>query len=200
MKEKDKREDESESTSLASVLKEEVLVLGFLILYVGIVSADAYYRYFGVKYQLLNLPSVQYRGSILLFYSPSLLVPFTLVAIWLIVDRYAMKTYARFRRARHIAVYVVMLLILLIAYQLAVRAGMKEAEKDMYETSSSLPKVVKLVTAKETLIGADSNLRLLMVDEDFVIVFEPLKPSETEAFPHMKRFAKGDVNVIETSW
>jgi hypothetical protein len=191
--------DEIEASPLSTLIKDEVILVGFLILYVGIVSNDSYYHRFGVKYQLLNLSVSQYRGSILLTYAPLLLIPFALAIGWLVVDRYATKKSVTYTRLRRVGAYLVILLILIIAFKLAVRAGLDQAERDMSSASSSLPRVVRLVTNKEEF-GPEDHYRLLMVDGDFIIVFKPLGTADTEAFPLVKRFAKGGIYVLDTSW
>ena len=44
-----------DSPSLTSSLRDQLVLIGFLVSFVGLVYTDAYYDDFGVKYQLLSL-------------------------------------------------------------------------------------------------------------------------------------------------
>ena len=169
----------------------------------GIISTDAYYAQFAVKYQFLNLPvsHIIYRGLTVLIDAPYLLLPYLLAVAWMAFDIYATKHLrSTFRTMRTIAAYSITLVILAVTYPLAVKAGIGQAQNDLYDKTSSLPHVVRLVTTKEEFAGPDRNYRLLMTDASFVIVFKPLDANDRGAVPHIKRFSKGDIYVIETTW
>ena len=67
----------------AGLIKDELLTLSSLVLFAGIISTEAYYDSFSVRYRLLGLPSshVVYRGLTILIDAPYLLVPYLLAAI-----------------------------------------------------------------------------------------------------------------------
>jgi hypothetical protein len=186
---------------LSGIIKDELFLIGFLILCVGVIFSDAYYARFGVKYQFLNFPSfhIIYRGLTALIGAPYLFLPYLLAVAWLGLDIYAMrKEWDAFLRFRTPASYLLLFLVLALCYPLAIRAGLKQAERDLNNQTSTLPQVAKMVTKKDEFRQPEDNYRLLMIDGDFVIIFRPLEPSDQGVVPKIKRYSKGDVYVIET--
>src|SRR5690242_5635927 len=43
--------------ALSSTIKDELILISFLVLFVGIISTETYYHVFGVRYQFLSLPT-----------------------------------------------------------------------------------------------------------------------------------------------
>src|ERR1051326_7469072 len=200
--------DEEKPESISTTLKDELLLIGFLVLFVGIISTDTYYATFGVKYQFLSLPSfhIVYRGLTILTDAPYLLLPYGLVVIYLWLNRSFDWHGANslFNRWRTLLSYAVILAMLAVTYPLARYAGKKQAELDLQETTTTLPEVVNLVLdEQETEISDifstnDTHYRLLLIDSDYVVLFKPLKAGATGVLPNIKRIGKGDLHVIET--
>jgi hypothetical protein len=94
---------------------------------------------------------------------------------------------------------MVVVIVVVVTYPLAVRAGKSLADADIHAVTSSLPTVERLVTTKEEFSAPTTNYRLLIIDSNFVLVFTPLDPSDVAVIPHITRFAKGDVYVLETN-
>src|SRR5438477_9600817 len=94
--------------ALPGIIKDQLILLSFLVLLAGIVSTETYYAVFGVKYQFLSLPSFHliYRGLTSLFDAPLLLLTYAAAALWLVLDMYgAAKRWDRFLRYRGVASY-----------------------------------------------------------------------------------------------
>lgn len=205
----DLAEARKEAKPLSSSLKDDLVLFGFLVLFVGLVSTDTYYAAFGIRYQFLSLPSfhVVYRGLSVLILAPYLLLPYaiTIVLLWLDRDVSRVNRRIAFRRWRTLLSYGLIMLMLTITYPLARYAGNREAERDLYEDTSNLPEVVNLILEGETqetdefFEKTDTHYRLLLTDADYVIVFKPLPPGARGLLPNIKRLKKGDVHVIETN-
>jgi hypothetical protein len=54
-------------------------------------------------------------------------------------------------------------------------------------------------TPDETIAFPVAHYRLLTIDADFVVVFEPLPPGSQGADVKLRRFKKGDVALLETN-
>lgn len=189
------------SVPLSGIIKDELFLIGFLVLSIGIVFTDAYYARFGVKYQLLSLPTfhIVYRGLTALIDAPYLMLPYLLTMTWLVLDLQAIKRgWSRFISVRVLASYIVLFGVLALSYPLGVRAGVKLAEQDLRNTTSTLPRIARMLTDKEEFRLPTDNYRLLMIDADYVLIFKPLEPGDQATIPKIKRYSKGDVHVIET--
>lgn len=204
-------EDES-TQSISANLKDELLLIGFLVLFVGIISTDAYYASFGVRYQFLDLPSfhIVYRGLTVLTSAPYLLLPYGLVVLFLWSGRnvYLFGVNSWFQHWRTLLSYAAILVMLAVTYPMARYAGKRAAEIDLHETTTTLPEVVYLVIDKnadqdqkisDALVNDETNYRLLLIDSDYVVVFKPIKAGVTSYFPNIKRIGKGAIHVIETN-
>src|SRR4051812_8536687 len=73
--EKDQKE---KSVTIAAIIKDQLVILGSLVLAVGIISTHSYYAVFGIKYQMLDLPTFHmvYHGLLILIDAPYLLAPY----------------------------------------------------------------------------------------------------------------------------
>lgn len=198
--------------SISASLKDELLLIGFLVLFVGIISTDTYYAAFGVRYQFLSLPSfhIVYRGLTVLRDAPYLLLPYGLVVIYFWLDRDIDQRAMNFgsQRWRTLLSYVVILAMLAVTYPLARRAGRSVAELDLHETTSTLPEVVYLgidedanqdQEISDTLVDDQTSYRLLLIQSDYVVIFKPIKAGAPNYFPNIKWIEKGDLKVIETN-
>ena len=198
-------DQDKEIPSLSGLIKDEIVLITFLVFFVGIISTDRYYAAFGVKYQFLDMPPfhIIYRGLTVLIDAPYLLLPYAAAVAWLGFDSHAVaRGWRGFTRFRGSATYALILLLLLITYPLALLAGDKQASRDIYEQSCTLPKIINLKVASEAY-GFDRKYRLLVVDSDYLVIFKPLDQSEGESIdntiPNIKRFSKGDVHLVETT-
>lgn len=192
----------SQQQTLAAVIKDEIILIGSLVFFVGIISTDTYYSKFGISYQFLDLPTfhIIYRGITMVLDAPCLVIPYILAVVWFVVDSFAAKKgHVGFIHYRGPTTYLVILILLAISYPLASRAGSKKAKADLYQATSMLPKIVylELKTGEKFTLG--DGFRLLVIDSSYVVFFKPLEANATSTFPNIKRFPKENANVIETN-
>lgn len=186
---------------VSSILKDELLLISFLVLFVGIISTETYYHAFGIRYQFLSIPNfhIVYRGLTAVLAYPLLIIPYALGAVWLACDGFITTTrWITLQRFQRASSYLVIIALLAIAYPLAGQAGDREAHADLYEKTSTLPLIVNLETSTGQTLTIKENYRLLMVDSDYILLFVPIQDSSSKAWPYVKRLSKGDVHVLET--
>lgn len=187
---------------LSGVIKDELVLMSFLVLFVGIISTETYYYSFGIKYQFLSLPAshVIYRGLTAIITSPSLLIPYIVAVAWLVLDGYAPRLNLRWLLPLQRPLsYILMLVLLIIAYPLARRTGRLEASSDLRINTSSLPTLIYLKTSDGTEYKSDKGYRLLMIDSDYVIFFKPLEAAEIASLPVIHRVPRGEVHVLDAA-
>jgi len=198
------KKDSDRTPTLASLIKDELIIISFLVFYIGIISTDAYYSYFAIKYQFLQFPTfhIIYRGLTVLLQSPILLIPYLLTISLLSIDFYAIKSkWMRYQKFRTLGMYVTLVSVIVLTYPLAIKAGKKGAELDVVDKTSSLPRITKLKTGIEKKeINLDANYRLLLETGDYVIFFQPIEASDEAIYPTIHRYTRGDVYVLETSF
>ena len=77
--------------SVSKVLRDGLVLISFLVLFAGLVSLDAYYSFFGIKYQSLGFDATHaiYRGVSLVYDYPAIMIPYVVVASWLAMNEIA---------------------------------------------------------------------------------------------------------------
>ncbi len=190
----------NDSKGIPEIIKDQLVLISFLIFFVGIVSTHTYYAVFGIKYQFLDLPtfSIVYHGLIILVQAPYLLIPYVLPIIWMILNDYSSLSFFSVRKHRILFTYLLIIAVLCITYPLAQIAGRKQAEADMSEESSTLPKIVYMELANGENFDLGNRYRLLIVDSKYVIYFKPRDNDEEDYLPNIKRIAKEKVNAFST--
>jgi hypothetical protein len=191
--------NESATPALVSVLRDQLVLIGLLVSFVGLVYTDAYYNDFGVKYQLLSLPwyHIVYAGLTAVAQLPWLILMYAFLAIVLQIDAFALTSQGIVLRLRRIFLVLIVPFILVLTYVLARDAGHSRYALDTNPRTSTLPKVVKLSVERVAAFGPTDELRVLLVDSDHIVVFQP--QGGAGAVPNMKRFLKGDVHEFETT-
>lgn len=193
--------------SLAGLVKDQIVLIGSLIFFVGIIANDTYYNQFGINYQFLNLPTfhIIYRGLTILLDAWYIIIPYLIAVAWLGFDSFAiLRNWKGFLNFRGLATYVLIFILLIIAYPLATYAGRRQATKDLIEDTSTLPKIVYIKIGKDQAssetYGFPDRYRLLVIDSDFVVLFKPLEAIADLAstLPNIKRYPKGEINALET--
>jgi hypothetical protein len=196
----------SPQPSVASSLRDDLTVLGLLVLLCGLISTDTYYSEFGLRYQFLNLSASHliYRGLTVLLTSPWFILTYAIAAGWLIVEP-TLSQRAGFRPLRSTMTFGILALLLISSYLLARRAGQIQAHEDMQNSTSSLPIVRRVSPPINVLDGVKTSLkrpgyRLLLADSGYVYLFEPLGVGEAASTVgiHVKRYKKEDIHVLET--
>jgi hypothetical protein len=202
VKQKSKKNDsKAETTSIGSI-RDELFLISFIVLCAGLVYTDAYYQRFGFRYNSLNITTVHivYKGLAMVLMSPLMLIPYGLTLALRLFEIYAIKTKLHFfLELRTPIIYGFLVVTLSMIYYLAQEAGMKQARRDMFASSSDLPKIICFKsddiyidpTAKKTYL-------LFLNDGDFVTIFSPLLDTEKNAFPILKRVSQSQVTYIET--
>jgi hypothetical protein len=187
------------SLSLVSTLRDQLILIGLLVSFVGLVYTDAYYNDFGVKYQLLALPwyHIVYAGLTAVVQLPWLFLIYALLAIVLQIDALALATRSTILLLRRIFLVPIVPGLLVITYVLARSAGHSRSALDLNPHTSTLPKVVKLSVDRVADFDPTDHLRVLMVNSDHIIVFDPQE--SPGSVPNIKRFLKGDVHEFETT-
>lgn len=186
---------------LAAAIRDELLLLGSLVVLVGIASLEAYYSAFGLRYQFIGMPSshILYRGLTILLDAPLLLVPYTIAATWILIDRYA-ATDSWVMRARAPMTYVLIVVLLLGTYPLARMAGLDQARQDMVEATTSLPRVLSILLENgESFEPERGEYRLLLVSADELVVFLPEERRVRDAVPNVIHIKKSTVNTFNTA-
>jgi hypothetical protein len=187
--------------TVPEIIKDQLILISSLIFFVGIVSTHTYYAVFGIKYQFLDLPTfhIIYHGLIILVDAPYLLIPYILSIAWMVSDNYLnLNLLTRLIKYRAFFTYILIVILLGCTYPLAQIAGRRQAEVDLYENTSTLPKIVYMDLADGQKYTLGNGYRLLVVDSTYNIIFKPLEPGDESTLPNIKRISKGKVNVIET--
>jgi hypothetical protein len=183
--------------SAASVLKEQLALIGMLVVLIGTVYTDSYYAGFGLRYQSLSLPAshILYRGLTAVVDMPILVLPYLIGVGWLAFASTA-KDGGRLRLGVW-AGYLSLTFIVAISYPLATYAGLEASKRDL-GTESRLPRVKRLLPP-EAAAGSSCEVadacRLLLVDSDYLYVFVPQGPSDV---PHVKRLDRKVFREIDT--
>ncbi len=197
--------------TLASLFKDQFILLGVLILFVGLCSLDAYYTSFGIRFQFLDLSNshVIYRGVQLLFEKYYIIIIYLALLIWQISDNYFLKiSYKPYVERRIVLGYLVIILLFIISYFTARFAGNQIGKEDIYDSTSSLPEIINITDDSlpedfsiDNPFSKTSNYRLLLIDKDYVLIFKPLnlKKDGKKSFPNIFRLPKSNVKFIETN-
>ena len=199
IQQRDKPKDKS--PAISEIIRDQLILISFLIFFVGIVSTHTYYAVFAIKYQFLDLPTfhIVYHGIIILIDAPYLLLPYVIGVAWIALDSTGfLNNRTRFVALRTPLTYALIVVLLILTYPLAQLAGKRQAEADLHEDTSTLPKIVNLELSDGEKYGLADNYRLLVVDSTYTIIFKPTEQGDNATLPNIKRFSKGQINVIET--
>ena len=182
---------------IGPIIRDEIALLGLLVLFIGIVSTDHYYQQFGLRYQFLGLPSfhIAYRGLTAMMSEPSLIVPALIGALWLNSDMVLKSSkLSRFRGFRVPIRYLLLLFTIAASYPLAARAGMRLALLDYQENTCRMP-MVEIDTPTGPVEPENGGYyRLLNADANYVMVFAPLQDGEIASAPNIRFFRKEEVS------
>ena len=183
----------------AADLKEQVALLALVVLFVGLISTEAYYAEFGVRYQDLGLPVTHfvYRGLTTLVNAYAIAALYVLAALWLfLLD----ALHTRISRPRAVGgTYVLVVLLLVTGYPLARSAGLREARKDMTYGDSRLPTVECLVSAEGSCRPEYRRFRYLVTANGQIMIFLPVQRTQTATYPVIVHLPQGDVHEMRTT-
>lgn len=182
------------SGSVVPPLRDELLVIGLLVAFSGIVYIDAYYSSFGVKYQLMSFPSsfVIYQGIIAVVAKPAIVMSYIAGFVALHAVQIASERGGLNENFRVAALVLFVPALLIAGYISAVSAGRERAATDMNGFASTLPKVIRMVVNGVGTFNKEDNLRLFIATSDQVMVFSP--QPDISSVPLVKRFLRGDIH------
>jgi hypothetical protein len=184
-------------------IRDELFLIGFIILCCGLVYTDSYYQRFGFRYQLLNFSvmHIVYKGLTTTVNSRFMLIPYLLTIAVIFLEFVAVrKKWMLFIEFRTPIIYVFLIVNLFVLYPLSAKAGYDQALLDMHGNTTELPRIEKLVSTPLTISKPGDNYVLFLVDADFVTVFTPLDSGDNYSVPIIKRIPKKDVQLLETSY
>ena len=126
-----------------------------------------------------------------------MLLMYALLAIALQIDAFGLAKRTAILRLRRVFLVLIAPCLLVLTYALARHAGHTRYALDTNPQESTLPKVVNLSVEHVGTFDSNDQLRVLMVDSDHIIVFQP--QANRDSVPNIKRFLKGDVHEFETT-
>jgi hypothetical protein len=193
-------EPSDEQTFDPEILRNQLVLLGLLVFFVGTVSTEAYYTRFGVKYQLLAFPAshILYRGLATLIEAWYLLGLYIIAVVWiLLLDLLIERTG---RSGALISAYIVLFLLVCCAYPLSRIAGFQQARIDMTEGKSRLA-TIECVSLLESHACDPTyrRFRHLISSSGEVVVFRPITQSASASVPIVVHLPQGDVHELRTS-
>lgn len=181
---------------VAPALKEQLTLLSFLVLFVGIVSTETYYMGFGIRYQLLDLSLTHliYRGLTSILVSPWLIVVYLLAIAWLAGGaEWFSGRQSRLALLVQPTSYVLIAALVTVAYFAAVGAGAKAATVDLSASFSNLPVVQEIMDKNGKPLPYHGD-RLLFAGKDTLVVFAAAATEAESPFIHLLR--RDDLGAI----
>jgi hypothetical protein len=172
---------------VAVALKEQLLLVSFLVLFAGMISTDTYYAAFGLKYQFLDLPTEHliYRGITALTTNWSLGVAYALSIFWLATGwSLLLSRFPKREQWLDLMTYLIVLLVMGVGYYSAINSGAKAAAVDLCESTSELPKVEEATDTNDKKIPID-GYRVLLSGKDTVAVFRATDQVAQVPFIHL---------------
>lgn len=184
-------------------LKEQLALIGTLVVFVGIVSTEAYYRQFGMRYQFMSLPAshIVYRGLTAVAFGPYIVIPYAIASLAFALDEHLLTvSWGRLSRLRTVVAHTFVILLVAITYPLAHHVGVREAERDLTLETSQLPRVISLNYGDDPEITSADGYRVLFAGPDSIVVFVPsARHDAASVVPHMRIFSKGGLHELRTS-
>jgi hypothetical protein len=187
--------------TFAEIAKNDFILTGAALLYLGLVSTDAYYRSFGLRFQFLSYPwnLIVFRGILTVVRFPALWVPLAIVIAILQVDRtLAAKGLFGRQSLRVGLLYLIAAGFVWWTTNAATKVGLKEATTDMVWQTTTLPHIVKLVNSSSTEERCERCV-LLMLDSSQLVYFNALDQGDTNDLPDTQVRARSTINWIHTT-
>jgi hypothetical protein len=173
-------------------------VLAGYVIFTGLVTTEAYYAAFGIRYQTLQFPAahILYRGMTILPAAPSLLIPLALALVWLVIGdtRYSEPNPRPFGAT--LAMYAAAVLIVLVTYRVAWGSGVQAGQQDALSSSSTLPRI-ETVKVDDVEMPPKLGDAILWLDANELIAFTPLE--NLTSVPVLKRILRSEIHGLGTS-
>jgi hypothetical protein len=187
--------------SFAEIAKNDFILIGAALLYLGLVSTDAYYRSFGLRFQFLSYPwnLIVFRGILTVVRFPILWLPIAFIVVALQIDR-ALIAKGRFGRQylRMASLYLLSAGFIWWMTNAATSIGLKEATSDMFWETTTLPHINRLVNSS-SVEEKCPHCVLLMMDSSQVTYFTALDKGDTNDLPDTQVRARSTINSLSTS-
>lgn len=187
----------SKEKTTVAVLKEQLALIGILVVLIGTIYTDSYYAAFGLRYQSLSLPAshVLYRGFTVLIGAPYVAIPYLLAVVWLALM--SIKSESTWIGRNQVwLTYLILTTILGLTYPLTVHAGLSAAAQDR-GMGSRLPKIKRMMSSHADAPACQPDqCRLLLTDTDYIYVFAP--QANQNDLPNLKRLDRKEFNEIDT--
>jgi hypothetical protein len=193
--------DDSRPQAFAEIVKGDFLLIGAFLLFLGLISTDAYYRAFGLRFQFLTYPwnLIIFRGLLTVIRYPLLWLFILLMVIAFQVDRYlARSTKFRHQGLRISFLYLLLAITISIMPVLGTHIGSREAADDMAWSTTTLPRISKIVGGDAQPIPCTHCL-LLMLDSSQVVYLAALDQGDKDVLPQTKILARSNVSIVETT-
>lgn len=163
-------------------LSENIALLALLVLLVGISSTESYYAYFGLSYQLLDLPSdhIAYRGLTAVFESYWIMVIY-IAAITAVSCQFLLRLIlGRSRRVQWFN-YLLVVSFSFAAWWAGRHVGQTVAREDA-TAGSRLPLISRIALKGQTQdkVTAVDQFHLLLQSRDGAYIFRPVNNANSE--------------------
>jgi len=192
--------EKKEGAGLADIAKSDFILLGAFLVFLGLISTDAYYRSFGLRFQFLSYPwnLILFRGVQTVTRFPSLLIFPILVLITLQADR-SLK--ARISEGVRVPLfYVVALIIVFIATYRATSIGSREAAIDTVFSTSTLPKLSQVIRHEGGQNPYCERCLLLLMDSSQVVYFTGKSDKDdANSLPTTQILSRSQVDQLVTT-
>jgi hypothetical protein len=183
------------------IAKADFLLIGAFLLLLGLISTDAYYRNFGLRFQFLTYPwnLIVFRGVLTVVRYPLLWLLVIPIVVAIQVDRWlAAAAWFRYNGWRIGIVYVLAAVVIVCMPSLGTLIGSKEAKEDRYFSKSTLPKLYKIVGTGGVQEPCD-NCLLLLMDSSEIVYFSGIPDGGQDVQPRAKIRSRSTIDSIETT-
>lgn len=185
-------------TGIEAVLKEQLALITFLVLFAGLVAIDTYYAGFGVRYQVMDfsVTHLVYRGLTAVIDGPWLVIAYIVAIGWLAGGSAWLADHgARWVPWVQPITYALIIFLVLVAYLAAITAGANAASCDIADKTSGLP-VIREIKSKDGAELPFAGYRLLFAGKDSVVLFKAAaSPAESPFIHLLKRDDTGDITI-----
>jgi hypothetical protein len=189
------------SQTFLDIAKADFLLIGAFLLMLGLISTDAYYRNFGLRFQFLTYPwnLIVFRGVLTVVRYPLYGCSSSRSLLW-----FRSTGGSRPRRGFDIngwrigVVYVLAAVVIVCMPSLGTLIGSKEAKEDRYFMQSTLPKLYKIVGTGGVQEPCD-NCLLLLMDSSEIVYFSGIPDGGQDVQPRPKIRSRSTIDSIETT-
>ena len=184
---------------MLKTLGENLSLLAVLVVLVGISSTESYYGYFGLSYQLLNVPSdhLVYRGLTAVFAVPSVILLYLIAVAAIAAQSVLGRILGRPRRVQWLN-YALVVMFAFAAWWAGRATGESAARRDA-TVGSTLPLVTRLQTKAggAASMSAVDGMRLLLHSGDGLYMFHPVASDKNDT-PLIKFLATQKIESFDS--